>query len=421
MPRLEEFLKENDYEYEITCAPPKGLYLRESIQEFERKVLKLSEKWERRDYQLDTLVHCANNNRAVVVSPTGSGKSLMIYELMSFYSSIYNNYPRALLIVPNVGLIHQMEKDFRDYGCIHSIQKIYSGQSHIVRGHFVITTWQSIYENGYDWFDQFKVVIVDEVHHAKAKSLVALMEKTYNIPYKFGFTATLDELPTSRLVIEGLFGPVYVAAKQRELMDAGFNSQIKINAIILKHPADHSKALYKTKYKDELDWLIENGKRNRFIVDLAKTLSGNTLVLYRYVEKQGIPLHNMIRVSAIDRPIYLVHGLVAADERNAIREIVDREKNSITVASTGCFSEGVNIPNINNIIFASPSKSRILVMQSIGRGLRKTDSKSVCNLYDIGDDLTYKKRKNFSFKHMMQRLEYYINEEFPYNVHKVEL
>jgi len=165
----------------------------------------------------------------------------------------------------------------------------------------------------------------------------------------------------------------------------------------------------------ELDWLIDHQKRNKFIANLAKSLDGNTLVLYRYVEKHGQILHDLLPGS------HFIHGKIDSEDRNEIRKIVDKSKNSITIASQGTFSEGISIININNIIFASPSKSRILILQSLGRGMRKSEDKSVCNVYDISDDLTHEKHKNYTLFHAAERLRYYIEERFDYKIYNVNL
>jgi superfamily II DNA or RNA helicase len=120
-------------------------------------------------------------------------------------------------------------------------------------------------------------------------------------------------------------------------------------------------------------------------------------------------------------PVYYVSGEVDGEDREEIRKIVNTHKKSITVASVGTFSKGVNIPNLHNIIVASPSKSQIRVLQSIGRGLRKTNSKLACEVYDLADDLSTSKKPNYTYKHFAERLQMYMAEDFPYKVYKIDL
>jgi superfamily II DNA or RNA helicase len=145
-------------------------------------------------------------------------------------------------------------------------------------------------------------------------------------------------------------------------------------------------------------------------------------VLFQYVEKHGKVLHADIIAKAADgRQVFFVHGGTDTDVREKIRHITEQESDAIIVASYGTFSTGINIRNLHNIIFASPTKSKIRNLQSIGRGLRTHDSKAQCNLYDIGDDLSYKSKKNFTLLHMAERIKLYNDEQFDYTLNKVTL
>jgi superfamily II DNA or RNA helicase len=116
-----------------------------------------------------------------------------------------------------------------------------------------------------------------------------------------------------------------------------------------------------------------------------------------------------------------VYGKTDVDVREDIRKIVETEKDAIIVASFGVFSTGVNLRNLHNIIFASPSKSRVRNLQSIGRGLRKSDTKSNAVLYDIADDLRWKKHNNYTIKHFLSRIQIYAEEKFVFKVYKIQL
>jgi superfamily II DNA or RNA helicase len=174
-------------------------------------------------------------------------------------------------------------------------------------------------------------------------------------------------------------------------------------------------------YQDELEFLVTNTLRNKFITNLALSTKGNTLVLFQFVEKHGKPLHELIQKRAKGRPVFFVHGETEADYRESVRHITENEDNAIIVASYGTFSTGINIRSLKNIIFASPSKSRIRVLQSIGRQLRKSEKKTKAKLYDISDDLRWKSRKNHTLKHFVERVKIYSEEGFPYQMIKIPL
>ena len=235
------------------------------------------------------------------------------------------------------------------------------------------------------WFSRFKVVIGDEAHLFKAKSLTSIMSKLVECPWRFGFTGTLDGTVTHKLVLEGLFGPVEKVTSTSELIKQDHLSKFKINIITLKY-TDQSKLLMRrAKYQDEIDFIVRNQARNRFIRNLCTSLEGNTLALFNFVDKHGKVLYDMLKDEK--RSVFFVHGGVKGQERDDIRQIVENENNAIIVASYGTFSTGVNIRNLHNIVFASPSKSRVRNLQSIGRGLRTASGKSEARLFDLVDDL----------------------------------
>jgi superfamily II DNA or RNA helicase len=135
------------------------------------------------------------------------------------------------------------------------------------------------------------------------------------------------------------------------------------------------------------------------------------------VEKHGRIIYDLIKEKAKDeRKIFFVYGGTETTDREDIRGIVENETDAIIVASYGTFSTGINITNLHNVIFASPSKSRVRNLQSIGRGLRKNESKEIATLYDIADDFSYKSYKNYTLKHFVERIKLYNEEQFEYTI-----
>jgi superfamily II DNA or RNA helicase len=286
----------------------------------------------------------------------------------------------------------------------------------------VISTWQSIYKMPKEWFDEFGLVIGDEAHLFKAKSLISILTKLTECKYRFGLTGTLDGTQTHRLVLEGLFGKVKQITTTKELIDSGRLAKFRIKALVLKHNEESCKLGKNFKYQDEINYIIGKPSRNKFIKNLTMSLEGNTLLLYQFVDKHGKILYNMIK-DAIEenRPVFFIHGAVGVNEREEVRRITEEEENAIIVASYGTFSTGINIRNLHNVIFASPSKSKIRTLQSIGRGLRLGDNKKEAILYDISDDMTYKSRKNFTLEHFIERMKIYNDEKFEYKIYTLNL
>jgi superfamily II DNA or RNA helicase len=283
-----------------------------------------------------------------------------------------------------------------------------------------ISTWQSIYKMQKGYFQTFGMVIGDEAHNFKAKSLTSILTKCTQARYRFGLTGTLDGTQTHKLVLEGLFGAHKNITTSKELIDRGDLANVSIDILLLKHSDEHCKLVSKMKYQDEVDWIVTSQKRNNFVRNLAIDLKGNTLVLFQYVEKHGEPLFRSINDAVDDtRKVFYVSGKTPADTREEIRAITESESNAILVCSYGTFSTGINIVNLHNIIFASPSKSQIRVLQSIGRGLRKStlDTK----IYDIADDLHWKANKNYTLNHAAERVKIYSKERFKFKMHEIKL
>ena len=369
-----------------------------------------------RDYQIEGVYDALRHNRKLLISPTASGKSLMIYSIVRYYES---KGQKILLVVPTTSLVEQMYKDFEDYGwdAASYCHKIYSGKEKTNEFPVTITTWQSVYKLDRSFFEDYGVIIGDEAHLFKSKSLIEIMTKLHHAKYRFGFTGTLDGTQTHKWVLEGLFGPSYKVTRTDELMQQGHLSQLDIQCLVLKHPPQKFET-----YEDEIQYLISHEQRNKFITNLTLDLKGNSLLLFSRVEAHGAVLFDLINTNKRgDRKVFFIHGGVDTEERELVREITERENSAIIVASYGTFSTGINIRNLHNVIFASPSKSRVRNLQSIGRVLRKGKNKTKAVLYDISDDCTCNSRKNYTLNHLIERIKIYNEENFNYEIITIQL
>jgi superfamily II DNA or RNA helicase len=376
-----------------------------------------------REHQIDAYIHAMQKRRALLVSPTASGKSLIIYLIFRQLHQ-YQNL-KGLIIVPTTSLVEQLYSDFGDYnnGEMTNVHRIYQGKEKDTDKPLTISTWQSLYKLPKEYFHQFDYIIGDEAHLFKAQSLTSILTSCINAKYRIGLTGTLDGTKTHKLVLEGLFGSVKKVITTRELIDKQQVSDFEIKCLVLKHDDEICLQIKDKTYQEEIQYLIANENRNKFIKNLAVSLGNNTLILYQMVDKHGQILYDMIRETKNigDRKVFFVHGGVDANDREEIRRIMEIENDAIVVASFGTFSTGINIRNLHNIIFASPSKSRVRNLQSIGRGLRQSEGKEKAILYDIADDLRYKKHMNFTLKHFVERVKIYTEEKFPFKIYKIGL
>ena len=366
-----------------------------------------------RPYQYKAVYEALKYNRKLLLSPTGSGKSLMIYSIVRYYAATAK---KILIVVPTTSLVEQMVNDFISYGWNANdfVHKIYSGKDKNTDKPIIISTWQSIYKFPKRYFDDIDCVIGDEAHLFKSKSLTGIMTKLHNAKYRFGFTGTLDGSKTHKWVLEGLFGDCERVTKTDDLIKSGYLSNFRIKVLLCDHAPQYFES-----YHDEMEYLVEHRGRNNLIKNLVDDLKGNTLVLFNYVEKHGEPLYELIN-STIDpeRKLFFVHGGTDVEDREEVRQITETEDDAVIIASYGTFSTGINIKRLHNIIFASPSKSRIRNLQSIGRVLRKGEGKDIATLYDIADNIG---GQNYTLRHLNERVNIYNDENFKYEVIKVNL
>lgn len=380
------------------------------------------------DYQISAYQHALTEGRSLVISPTGSGKSLIIYLMIRWYLETYED--RILIIVPTTSLVEQMYKDFGEYSSHDNtfdveseVHRIYSGKEKIgISQRVIVTTWQSAIKLPKSWFHMYGMVIGDEAHLFKAKSLNDIMGRCINAGYRIGTTGTLDGSVCNERVLVGNFGPTHKVISTKELIENNTLAELSIQCIVLNHNDELKKIVSKLDYQNEIDSIVSHEGRNQFISKLALSQTGNTLVLFNLVNKHGKPLYEIIKSKAAeDRHVFYVSGEVDAISRENIREITEKQKNAIIIASMGTFSTGINIKNLHNVIFAAPTKSQIRVLQSIGRGLRKSDDGRETVVYDISDNFSWKKKKNYTMQHAIDRIKIYTREGFKFKVHEINL
>jgi superfamily II DNA or RNA helicase len=429
--QLVQYLQENGYTYRVQDNGYYGRIDEETnidLQDFKNWVKTISlqshgKKIEPRDFQILSAFESIKYKRLVNVSPTSSGKSLILY-IIFMYLLEHELCTKILLIFPSTGLIQQMANDFSDYsgGKISTdtvIHLIYSGQDKKSCKPIHFSTFQSLYKLPGSFYDTYDCVAGDEIHLAQSSSYVKILENCRDIKYRFGFTGTLSSKnKTHRLVVQGLLGQAKQFTTTAELIERKEASDIQITCVILDYSDETKSANKKTKYAQEFALICNHVRRNSFIKKLAIDLSGNTLILFQHKE-QGKLLYNMIK-EEYDKVFY-IDGDILATEREKIRQYLETVDDAIILASYGTTSTGWSVRNLHNGIFASPYKSEIKVLQSLGRGLRKHDSKEEFKLYDIVDDLSWKNRENYTLQHFAERVGYYAKDSLPYKIIRVKI
>lgn len=375
-----------------------------------------------RDYQARAVHNVINGRRKLIISPTSSGKSFIIYMIVRFWLKILPPDKKVLLIVPTTSLVAQMYGDFREYSenngwdVATNCHKIYDGANKYTTKRVVISTWQSIYKMRKPFFSQFGAVCGDEAHNFKAKCIGSIIDKLSHVPYRVGTTGTIGEGECNKLTLEGLFGPQFRTITTRELMVREEIAWLTVKCIKLKFRSDSLfDGIPKRDYNAEKKFIINDTRRNRFIAKLAVKQEKNHLILYEN-KVQGKALKDMIDKMVADDPsrkVYFFNGDVGVHKRENARPEIEKRDGCIIIASLGVFSTGVSIKNIHSISFAWIGKSSIRVLQSIGRGLRMSATKRSVIVYDIFDDLRASFfKENYSLKHFKERAKIYRSEQF---------
>lgn len=375
-----------------------------------------------KEYQIDAVYHALKNRRICLSMPTGSGKSLTIYIIMRWMLA---KEMRVCLIVPSISLTKQMLSDFIEYSsrsgfdCDEIATLLYSGQERNFEPPLLISTWQTISKmikksHGADVINSYDAIIVDEAHTAKGTELQKILQMATDVSYRIGTTGTVDKEKVNELTIIGNLGPVEKIVTTAELIESGDLSGLTIKAMIMQYAEEICKTNKALDYVGEIDFICGHDFRNRAIRSIALTSPGTTLILCSKVSAHLIPIYEFIsaRAEKYDKEVFMIHGGIDPDERERIRKYAIANPGVILVCSYQTCQQGINIPNIENVVFAGPSKSMIRVLQSIGRGIRKSSGKLEMILYDFVDDMRYKKYTNTLFTHFTERMKIYRSEKF---------
>ena len=383
-----------------------------------------------RDHQLEGVYKAISNKRMTGLSATNSGKSALIYTYIRFLLDIVK-VKKILLLVPNITLVEQMYNDFASYSLANkwdvreNCQKIYSNikvKDRDYNKNIIISTWQSIYEWDEEFFSEFDSFICDEVHLAKGDSIQKIANKCINASYRLGVTGSLSDSYTDELVIRGAFGSVYKLIDNKEMIEKGYSTPYKIKCILLKYNEKISQAMKYLSWNDEVDFLLESPERNKYIAKLVKNLNNNTLILFEKIKKHGVPLLQLLKSALPDRKIFYIDGSISNDQRLKIIDYMKDHNDIILLATYQTFSTGINLRNLHNLVFSSPFKSKIRLVQSLGRMLRKMKDKDSVTVYDLVDDLSYKSHKNNTLTQFTDnRMVYYDNEKADYKIYRVNI
>lgn len=372
-----------------------------------------------RDYQDKAVRAALKYHKGILLSCTSSGKSLMIYNIIRCLRK--QEMKHILLIVPNIMLVDQMYDDFESYGYDNlddDVERLGGGHEATFDKPVLISTWQSLQNKDSEFFEKYNAVFVDEVHGVKANVMSKLMKWCCNAYYKIGTTGTLPNDKCDLLQIREVVGDVIFELKSKELIDKGVLTKIKIANIIAKYPSDFVLKNKGRSYPEEVKMVEEYKDRNKVLEYILEHTDKkhNVLVLMNHLKHVQL-IREWLNEKYPDKKVSVITGAVSGEERSDIRKGIEEEDGTILLATFATCSTGINMPKLHDIILYSNSKSKIKVLQSIGRGLRKHVTKNQIILFDIIDDLSYKTRtgrvvENYLIKHWKERMAYYKDQQF---------
>ena len=397
----------------------------EDVVDFYSKLFNDSD-FEPRDYQHEAIMSALTHKRGIIVSPTGSGKSLDIYTIIRFILLAQvdkKENDKILLIVPNISLVEQMFSDFKEYGWKDIDEYcgiLYAGKEINYEKPVLISTWQSVYKRDSKFFSKFGTLIVDECHQAKATSINQIARECVNAEYRIGFTGTMSTVPADMYNIYGYLGPQIFNICTKTLQDKDVLSQITIANLILKYPDEVVKSMEEASYAHEVRFITDYEPRNKvfdFIIK-SKEPGENILILCQRI-KHLKNIESYVLKHYPSFKTYCIYQKVKAEEREEIRVGMEKKGDVIIIGTFATMSVGINIKNLHHVVLASSYKSKTKILQSIGRGLRKHASKKQLILWDIIDNFIWVGPKggqhvNHVYKHFIQRMTYYKEQGFEF-------
>jgi len=373
-----------------------------------------------RDYQVEIINNFLSNPQSIQEIATGAGKTIMTAAL----SKSVEQYGRSIIIVPNKSLVTQTEADYKNLGL--DVGVYFGDRKEFGRTH-TICTWQSLnilLKNTQagtaevsigEFIEDVVLVMVDEVHMAKADALKTLLTGVFaRVPIRWGLTGTIPKEDYERVSLLCSLGPVVGKLSASELQEAGHLANCHVNIVQLQDSVEY------TDYQSELKYLVTNTERIAYLAKLIDSIkeSGNTLILVDRIETGKLlqaELSTLFSLLKGDKPdVAFVSGSTKAGDRKDEYDEIATSTNKIIIATYGVAAVGINIPRIFNLVLIEPGKSFVRVIQSIGRGIRKAEDKDFVQIWDITSTCKFAKR------HLTKRKQFYKEANYPFTIEKAQ-
>ena len=399
----------------------------EEFKIFFDKILPSTGKYQLRDYQEIAIKRLLRDKRGVIQYATSSGKSLIIYALIKYLKEKLDQDKKILLIVPTTSLVLQMTSDFKDYGYQNinddMAEIYYSSDNKSLSKKIIVSTWQSAQKMSTKLYNSVGAVICDEVHTAGFKSKIVsdILSRCVNAEYRVGDSGTLPKDICNLLTIYGYLGGKIAEVKSKDLMERGLITNLKIINVIAKYPDSMIKKSSKRSmevYHEEVAKIQNYKDRNKIFKHIISKINSkqNILILVREIDHINT-IEGYIRKQFPDKIVRCIWGETNPKLREQIRQEAEIKEGMVIISTYSCFATGISIKNLTHVIFGISALSEIKIIQAIGRSLRQHANKKCAYLWDVVDDMTWRKRTgklgtNYIYDQWLKRLEYYKNQEF---------
>ena len=341
-------------------------------------------------YQADCIDGAIRTTKGIIRSATASGKSLIIAYIMKILRD-FQISERQIVVVPNKGLIKQFADDLKDYGINpNDIGTVWEKSKQFDRP-YVISTWQTIGDDRFRKFiNLYNTIIIDETHQAKSFTLRKILGASTRAQYRLGFTGTLHAGDLDNWNVKAYLGPVIRDYPSQLLAKWGYVAKCNVNVINIDYDDPYEERFH-GRYPDVRDDVFYNPYRMDVLKTLVTEVDSTILLLVGRVELEGDILKKEFQDAGIDKEVVFLSGKKSSDEEQEFwRKEAIKRRDLILIATYGIFQHGINIPPLKYLVMAAPFKSKIRVLQSIGRSLRKHAEKiNGAEIFDIADICKY--------------------------------
>jgi len=361
-------------------------------------------KFEYREYQEKAIYQCLKRKRAIVDSPTGSGKTLIMAGCIAALQ--HEKDITAVVLFREKGILKQTYEFFKACG-IRDLG--YNSGEGYVPGKIMLSTVQSI-ERIIDTHLQADLLMVDEAHQfCKGETTIAAVESFPNASYRLAFTATppreIAKDINARMVLEGAFGPVYTTRSAEDLIKDGSLAKPVIQVIDNTPVSSVDEDLSYLEVYDE--YIVNCNLRNDKVKEIvSKVYQSNPKAKILILVKNLQHVENL--QARIDN-CYTIEGKDDIETRyDIIKSFVNDDKPA-TIVGTTVMQTGISIDEITHMINARGLSGEVPTLQGLGRGIRKADGKDTMYFYDFYDRIPYLE------KHSKTRIQHYKRLKFEVN------